>query len=83
VVSDWIAANDIHILTDSAERTLLGATWDERPNPLDYDVSMRRVRKIQAATIAAISRTISKRIRRIVTNAITPLRNQWAHPTAD
>ena len=77
VVSDWIAANDIHVLTDSVERALLDVTWDEQPKTLDYHVSARRARKIQAEAIAAIGRTIGKRIGRIITSAITSLRDHW------
>ena len=66
VVSDWIAANDNHVLTASVERA-----------PLDYDVSARRARKMQAKAIAVVDRHIGKRIGRIVTNATTFLHDHW------
>ena len=75
VVSGWIAANDVHVLTDSVERTLPDITWGDYPSPLDYDVSTRRARKAQAEAIASVGRTIGTAIGRIVTNAIASLRD--------
>jgi len=43
-VSDWIATNDVHFLTDFVGRVLLEVTWDDRPTPLDYDVCGHRAR---------------------------------------
>ena len=77
VVSDWIEANDVHVLTDSVERTLLDITWGDYPSPLDYDVSTRRARKMQAEAIAAVGRSIGKIISRVVANAITSFHGHW------
>ena len=77
VFADWIAANDVHVLTDSVERELLDTTWGDRPSPLDYDICGRRARKMQAKTIAAVGRTIGTAIGRVVSNTIGSLRNHW------
>ena len=77
VVSDWIAANDVHVLTDSVEKKLIDVTWDDYSSLLDYDVSTGRARKMQANVIAAISRTIGKAIGRIVSNTISSLGGHW------
>ena len=52
VVADWIAANDVHVLTDSVERRPRDIRRVEVPSPLDYDVCARRARKMQAEAIA-------------------------------
>ena len=77
MVADWIAANDVHVLTDSVERTLLDVTWSDSPSTLDYDVCTRRARKMQAEAIAAVGRTIGTAIGRIVSNTTSYLRNHW------
>ena len=74
VVADWIAANDVHDLTDSVERRPRDIGRVEVRSPLDYDVATRRARKMQAE---AVARTISKRIGRVVSNAIGSLRDHW------
>jgi uncharacterized protein YjiS (DUF1127 family) len=73
VVSDWIAANDAHVLADSAERRLMDITWGDYSSLPDYDVSTRRARKMQAEAIAGISEAIG----RIVSNAISSLGGHW------
>ena len=75
VVADWIAANDVHVLTDSVERELIDVTWGDRPSLLDYDVCTRRARKMQA--VATVGRTIGTAIGRVVSNTIGSLRNHW------
>jgi uncharacterized protein YjiS (DUF1127 family) len=77
VVSDWIAANDVHVLADSVEKKLMDVTWGDYSSLPDYDVSTRRARKMQAEAIAAISRTIGKAIGRVVSNSISSLGSHW------
>ena len=77
VVADWIAANDDNGHVLSVVRTPRNFTPVDGPSPLDYDVATRRARKMQAEAIAAVTRTISKRISRVVSNAIGSLRDNW------
>ena len=77
VVADWIAANDDNAHVLSVVRTPRNFTPVDGPSPLDYDVATRRARKMQAEAVAAIARTISKRIGRVVSNAIGSLRDHW------
>ena len=79
VVADWIAANDDHAHAPvlSVVRTPRNITQDDGPSPFDYDVATRRARKMQAEAGAAGARTISKRIGRVVSNAIGSLRDNW------
>ena len=77
VVANWIAANDVHVLPDFVESALPDVTWVDQPSPLDYDVCTRRARKIQAEAIAVLSRTISKKIGRAISNTIGSLRDHW------
>ena len=73
VVSDWIAANDIHVLTDSVEREPVNITWSNCPSPLDYDVCTRRARKMQSEAIA----TVGTAIGRLLSNTIGSLRGYF------
>jgi len=77
VVSDWIATNDVHVLADFVEREPLDITWGNDLSPLDYDVCARRARKMQAETIAAVSRIIGTAISQVVSNIIGSLRDHW------
>ena len=77
VVTDWIAANDDNAHVLSVVRTPRNFTPVDGPSPLDYDVATRRARKMQAEAVAAVARTISKRIGRVVSNAIGSLRDNW------
>ena len=77
VVSDWIAANDVHVLTDSVEREPLDITRDNDLSRFDYDVSTRRARKMQANAIAAVNRIIGTAISQTVSNIIGSLRDHW------
>ena len=77
VVADWIAANDVHVLTDAVERRPRDIARVEGPSPLDYDVCARRARKMQAEAIAAIGRTIGTGVSRVVSNTIDSLRDRW------
>ncbi len=77
VVADWIAANDDNAHVLSVVRTPRNFTPVDGPSPLDYDVATRRARKMQAEAVAAVARTISKRIGRVVSNAIGSLRDNW------
>ena len=79
VVANWIAANDdnAHAPVLSVVRTPRNFTPVDGPSPLDYDVAARRARKMQAEAVAAVARTISKRIGRVVSNAIGSLRDHW------
>ena len=77
VVADWIAANDDNAHVLSVVRTTRNFTPVDGPSPLDYDVATRRARKMQAEAVAAVARTISKRISRVVSNAIGSLRDNW------
>ena len=77
VVADWIAANDDNAHVLSVVRTPRNFTPVDGPSPLDYDVATRRARKTQAEAVAAVARTISKRIGRVVSNAIGSLRDNW------
>ena len=52
-------------------------TPGDGPSPLDYDVSTRRARKMQAEAIAAVGRTIGKIIGRVVAKTIGSLRDHW------
>ncbi len=74
VVADWIAANDDNAHVLSVVRTPRNFTPVDGPSPLDYDVATRRARKMPAE---AVARTISKRISRVVSNAIGSLRDNW------
>ena len=77
VVADWIAANDVHVLTDSVERRPRDIGRVEVPSPLDYDVCARRARKMQAEAIAAVGRTLRTGIGRVASNIIDSLRDRW------
>ena len=77
VVADWIAANDVHVLTDSVERRPRDIRRVEVPSPLDYDVCARRARKMQAEAIAAVGRTLRTGIGRVASNIIDSLRDRW------
>ena len=77
VVADWIAANDDNAHVLSVVRTPPNFTPVDGPSPIDYDVATRRARKMQAEAVAAVARTISKRISRVVSNAIGSLRDHW------
>ena len=77
VVADWIAANDVHVLTDSVERRPRDIGRVEVPRPLDYDVCARRARKMQAEAIAAVGRTLRTGIGRVASNIIDSLRDRW------
>lgn len=72
-----MATNDAHALADSVEREPLGITWNDDLNPLDYGVCARRTCKMQAETIAAVSRIIGTAISQIVSNIIDSLRDRW------
>ena len=73
VVADWIAANDVHVLTDAVERRSRGIARVEGLSPLDYDVCARRARKMQAEAIAAVGTAIG----RVVSNTIDSLCDRW------
>ena len=77
VVADWIAANDVHVLTDAVKRRPRDIARVEGSSPLDYDACARRARKMQAEAIAAIGRTIGTAIGRVVSNTIDSLRDRW------
>ena len=79
VVANWIAANDDHAHAPvlSVVKTPRNITLVDGPSPFDYDVATRRARKMQAEAVAAVARTISKRISRVVSNAIGSLRDNW------
>ena len=77
VATDWIAANDDNAHVLSVVRTPRNFTPVDGPSPLDYDVATRRARKMQAEAVAAVARTISKRIGRVVSNVIGALRDNW------
>ncbi len=77
VVADWIAANDVHVLTDAVKRRPRDIARVEGSSPLDYDVCARRARKMQAEAIAAIGRTIGTGVGRAVSNTIDSLRDRW------
>ena len=79
VVANWIAANDdnAHAPVLSVVRTPRNFTQIDGPSPLDYDVAARRARKMQAEAIAAVSRTISKSIVRVVSSALESLRDHF------
>jgi len=77
VVANWIAANDVHVLTNSVERRPRDIRRVEVPSPLDYDVCARRARKMQAEAIAAVDRTIRTGIGRVASNIIDSLRDRW------
>ena len=67
-----IAAEPTHL-----ESTPQNITQDDGLSPFDYNVATRRARKMQAEAVAAVARTISKRIGRVVSNAIGSLRDNW------
>ena len=77
VVANWIAANDdnAHAPVLSVVRTPRNFTQIDGPSPLDYDVATRRARKMQAEAVAAVGRTISKSIGRVVSNTLDSLRD--------
>ena len=79
VVANWIAANDdnAHAPVLSVVRTPQNFAPVDGPSPFDYNVATRRARKMQAEAIAAVARTISKRISRVVSNVIGSLRDNW------
>ena len=77
VVADWIAANDDNAHVLSVVRTPRNFTQVDGPSPFDYDVVARRAHKAQAEAIAAVARTISKSIGRVVSNSLGSLRDHW------
>ena len=77
VGADWSAANDDNAHVLSVVRTPRNFPPVDGPSPLDYDVATRRARKMQAEAVAAVARTISKRISRVVSNTLGSLRDNW------
>ena len=77
VVADWIAANDDNAHVLSVVRTPRNFTQVDGPSPFDYDVTVRRARKAQAEAIAAVVRTLSKSIGRVVSSSLSSLRDHW------
>ena len=79
VVANWIAANDdnAHAPVLSVVRTPRNSTQIDGLSPFDYDIATRRARKMQAEAIAAVSRTISKSIVRVVSSALESLRDHF------
>ena len=67
-----IAAEPTHL-----ESTPQNITQDDGLSPFDYNVATRRARKMQAEAVAAVARTISKRIGCVVSNTIGSLRDNW------
>jgi uncharacterized protein YjiS (DUF1127 family) len=78
-VANWTAANDdnAHAPVLSVVRKLPNFAQIDGPSPFDYDVATLRARKAQAEAIAAVSRTISKSIVRVVSSTLDSLRDYF------
>ena len=77
VVADWIAANDDNAHVLSVVKTPRNFTQVDGQSPFDYDVVARRARKAQSEAIAAVTRTISKSIGRVLSSSLDSLRDHW------
>ena len=62
VVTDWIAANDVHVLKD-AQKPLITAFDDKNLDLFDYSLATRRAQKAQAEVVVQVFSVLGRAIK--------------------